>query len=119
MPPPPNFQQGNPYQQAPGGYQQFAGGYGGQIDHPRAGNVHTLGVLGLVFTFVFGIVGLILNIVCLSIAGGVLNEVNSNPGKYTEASVRKIRSGRTCAIVGLSIQGAAVLIVLLLIAANA
>jgi hypothetical protein len=93
---------------------------GGQIDHPKGATVNTLGILGLVLTFLFGIVGLILNIVCLSIASGARADVRANPGMYTEASISKIKAGRTCAIIGLSIQGFAILVlIVVLIAANA
>lgn len=115
----PYQQQANPYQQAPGGYQQFGGGFAGQMDHPRASTVNSLGITGLILTFIIGIVGLILNIIALSMASGAMNDIKANPGKYTDASIRKLKAGRTCAIVGLSIQGAAILILILVIAANA
>ncbi len=123
-PPPPNP---NPYQQAPGGYQQapggyqqqFGGGFGGQIDHPKASSIQTLGIMGLIFTFLFGIVGLILNIIALAMGGGAMSEINASPGKYTDASRSKIKGGRTCAIIGLSIQGFAILVLILVLAANA
>jgi hypothetical protein len=124
MPPPPqgNYQQPN-YQQPPqGGYQQGGyqqqGGFGMQMDHPSASSVNTLGIMGLIFTFLFGIVGLILNIICLSKSGSALSDINANPGRYSEASIKKIKSGRTCSIIGLSIQGAAILILILVLAAN-
>ena len=122
IPPPPQqgyanpnpYQQAPQYQQAPGGYQQqFGGAYAGQIDHPKASSINTLGIIGLILTFLFGIVGLILNIICLSMSGGAMGDIKANPGKYTEASIKKVKGGRTCAIVGLSIQGAAILILLL------
>ena len=119
--PPPVQPQGNPYgqnpyQQAPGGYQQHAG-MGMQMDHPKASTIYSLGIIGLVLTFLAGIIGLILNIINLAIASGVMKDINSNPGRYSEASVKKIRSGRTCSIVGLSIQGAVVLILILVLVA--
>ena len=89
------------------------------VDHPQAGSVQTLGVLGLIFTFVASLVGLILNIICLAKAGNAMGQVKANPAMYTEASVKKIKAGRTCAIIGLSIQGFVILIVIILIAANA
>lgn len=133
FPPPPGYGQNpnpygqnpNPYQQAPGGYQQapggyqqqFGGGYAGQIDHPKASTINTLGIIGIILTFLIGIVGLVLNIINLSISGSVMADIRNNPGKYTEASIKKIKTGRTCSIVGLSIQGALILIVILIIAA--
>lgn len=120
MPPPPPNPNPNPYQQAPGGYQQqFGGGFGGQIDHPKASTIQTLGILGLILTFLFGIVGLILNIVALSMSGGAMAEINANPGQYTETSRSKIKGGRTCAIIGLSIQAFAIVVLVLILAANA
>jgi hypothetical protein len=141
MPPPPtgnpNFQQQNPnyqqqqnpnyqqqgyqqnYQQMPpGGYQQQFGGFAGQIDHPKASTINTLGILGLILTFLVGIVGLVLNIVNLAISGSTLSEINANPGRYSEASIRKIKTGRTCSIVGLCIHGAVILIVILAVLAT-
>lgn len=124
----PNFQQQQQgyqqapggYQQAPGGYQQqFGGGFAGQMDHPKASSVQTLGIMGLIFTFLFGIVGLILNIIALSSSGSAMSDINSNPGKYTDSSRSKIKAGRTCAIIGLSIQGFALIVVLLIVIANA
>jgi hypothetical protein len=91
---------------------------GQQTDHPSSSNIHLLGILGLVFTFVFGIAGLIMSIICLSNASKAMGEVNANPGMYTEISIGKIRTGRTCAIVGLSIQGFAVLVLLLVLATS-
>ena len=122
-PPPPNP---NPYQQAPGGYQQapggyqqqFGGGFGGQIDHPKASSVQTLGILGLIFTFLATIIGLVLNIIALAMSGGAMNDINANPGKYTDASRSKVKAGRTCAIIGLSIQAFVVLVLFLALAAN-
>lgn len=128
MPPPPPQPNQNPYQQAPGGYQQAPGGYqqqfggggfGGQMDHPKASSIQTLGIMGLIFTFLFWIVGLVLNIIALSQAGNALSEINANPGKYSQASVSKVKAGRTCAIIGLSVLGLVLVIVLLAVAANA
>jgi hypothetical protein len=114
--PPPNY--GNPYQQAPGGYQQHYGGsMGMQIDHPKASTINALGITGIILTFLIGIVGLILNIVNLAISAGVMRDIRENPGKYSEASIKKIKTGRTCSIVGLSIQGALILIVIIIVVA--
>ncbi|MCX6312309.1 MAG: DUF4190 domain-containing protein [Bacteroidetes bacterium] len=113
---PPNYNQQVP----PGGYQQFPpngfppqGNYfGGPIEHPSAASINTTGVLGLIFTFVVAIVGLILNIITISKSGTALREIANSPGKYSEASIRKIKGGRTCSIIGLSIHGFILLIVL-------
>jgi hypothetical protein len=40
------------------------------------------------------------------------------PDRYDEASFRQVKSGRTCAIVGLSLSGFALIIVLIIVGAN-
>ena len=113
MPPPP---QGNPYQQGPpGGYQQQGGynqGMGQQIDLPGAGSVLTFGILGIVFGF--GLLGIIFNIIALSKASRLTNEYNMSPGRYTPSSFSKVKSGKVCAIIGLSLFGLSILVVLAL-----
>ncbi len=117
----PNFQQQQGYQQnyqqmPPGGYQQQP--FGTQMDHPKASTIQTLGIVGLILTFLLGIVGLILNIIALSMSGGVLSEIDNNPGRYSDVSRRKVKSGRTCAIIGLSIQAFVVVVLVLVLLAN-
>jgi hypothetical protein len=113
--PNPNFQQQqqgyqqNPYQNAPGGYQQQGWQGGMQQDLPGAGSVLTLGILGIVFSL--GFLGLIFNIIALSKAGSLTREYNTYPGRYTASSFSKMKSGKVCAIIGLSITGLAVLII--------
>ncbi len=114
MPPPP---QGNYQQQPQGGYQQQynQGGFQGQqIDLPGAGGTLTLGILGIVFSM--GFIGIILNIIALSKAAKQTNEYNLYPGRYTPASFGKVKAGRVCAIIGLSLF---VVVLLIVLAANA
>jgi hypothetical protein len=129
-PVPPNPSNPNPYQQAPGGYQQTTGyqqpggyqqvpgGYqqfgGMPVDLPGAGSVLTLGILGIVFSL--GLIGIILNIIALSKAANLTREFQNNPGRYTEASFSKVKSGKVCAIIGLSLFGLSLLV---LVAINA
>lgn len=89
------------------------------ILHPDAKSINTLGILGLVFCILFGLVGLICGIICLAKAPKALRDISNNPGKYTDESLSKIKGGKTCAIIGLSIQGFALLIVVIAAVANA
>lgn len=110
MPPPPPQgnpyqQQGNPYQQAnpyqqvpPGGYQQFTGM---QIAAPGAGTAQVCGIIGLIL--MFGLIGVILNIIAIVNGSKAIREYQMNPGRYTEASFRKAKAGRVCGIIGLSV----------------
>lgn len=81
---------------------------------PKDSSILTTGIVALPFSF--GLIGIILSIITLVNASNALQTYNANPDKYLESSVKKVRSGRVCAIVSLSIFGATILIVL---AANA
>lgn len=121
MPPPPPNPNPNPYQQAPGGYQQAPGGYqqmpggyqqpfgGMPVDLPGAGGVLTMGILGIIFSL--GFIGIILNIIALVRAGNLTREYQNNPGRYTESSFGRVKAGKICAIIGLSLLGLGILII--------
>lgn len=116
--PNPYQQQDNPYQQAPGGYQAFNhGGVGMQTDVPGAGTAQICGIVGLILFF--NLIGIICNIIAIIKGNNAMEEFNRYPGRYTEASFRKAKGGKTCGIVGLCLFGGAVLIVLLCVAAFA
>jgi hypothetical protein len=112
MSPPPTGNT-NPYQQAPGGYQQAPGGYqqpfqGMQADLPGAGGTLTLGILAI--PFAIGLLGPIFGIIALTKASKAINEYNLYPGRYTPSSLSKVKAGKTCGIIGLSLFGLGLLI---------
>lgn len=123
MPPPPPqnnpYQQSaNPYQQAPGGYQGYNQVPGGmQTDAPGAGTAQVCGIIGLILFF--NLIGIILNIVAIANGAKAMREYELYPGRYTESSFRKAKAGKTCGIVGLCLFGGFLLILLLIVAANA
>jgi hypothetical protein len=109
--------QGNPYQQfPPGGFQPYGANFAGQIDLPSAGNAQVCGIIGLVLFW--NIIGIILNIVAIVNGGNALREYNMNPGRYTEDSMRRARTGKTCGTIGLSLLGLFIVIVVFAVAAN-
>jgi hypothetical protein len=83
---------------------------------PKDSSILTTGIIALPFSF--GIVGIILSIVTLVNASSSMRLYNENPEKYLEASVKKVRSGRVCAIVSLSLFGLGLLIAIVVISAN-
>lgn len=83
---------------------------------PGAGGVLTTGILSIIFGL--GIVGLILGIVTLSNANKQMRLYNSDPDRYDISSYNRVKSGRTCGIVGLSMFGAGILIAFILIGLN-
>lgn len=111
-----NYNNPNPGQQYgqpnPNQYQQ---GFGQQVNLPNATGVLVLGILSIVFA---GLIGLILAIIALSMAGKAKAEYNSNPGRYTAASMSRVNAGRVCAIIGLCLLGLVLLIVILAAAAS-
>lgn len=117
---PPNYNQQVPpgaYQQMPPqGYQQFPpqGNYGIQEKLPNSGGILTCGIIGIILSF--GLFGIILNIIALSMAGGAIRKYNENPGRYTAQSLSRVKAGRTCGIIGLSLF---VVTLLIIVAANA
>jgi hypothetical protein len=110
------MQQYNPdHSQAPpqyppgGGYQPFNhGAYGIPTEVPGAGTAQICGIVGLVLFF--NLIGIICNIIAIVKGNAAMNEFALNPGRYTEASYRKAKSGKTCGIIGLCMLPAVLLI---------
>lgn len=104
--PPPNYQNQNPNPQ----------GYYVQPPLPNSVGVLVLGILSIVFCWGYGIVGIILGIIALSLASkaGVL--LNQNPGVYSPASINNMKAGRVCAIIGLVLSALLLLFVIIAIA---
>lgn len=85
-------------------------------DLEGAGGILTMGIISL--PFCFGFIGLILAIITLTKAGKQLSLYKDYPDQYTQASYKKVKAGRTCAIISLSILGGTLLIILALAAVN-
>lgn len=101
-----------------GGYQPFThGGFGIPTEVPGAGTAQICGIVGIVLFF--NLIGVACSIIAIVKAGSAMNAYNMNPGRYTAASFRKARAGKTCGIVGLSLFGFAIVVVMLCIAAFA
>lgn len=83
---------------------------------PGAGGVLTTGILSIVFGF--GIVGLILGIITLSNANKQMQLYYNDPDRYDVNSFNRVKNGRTCGIVGLSMFGLGILIAFIIIGLN-
>ncbi len=114
-PPGVGYQQpGYGYQQQPGypppgGYQPFNHGGFMQTDVPNSGSAQTLGIVGIILFF--NIIGIVCNILAIVKGNGAMREYNMYPGRYTEASFRKAKAGKTCGIVGLCLLPAVIIII--------
>jgi hypothetical protein len=112
--PPGNYQNFPPPPGANPNFQQNPYGYTGvQEKLPNSGGILALGILGIVLA---GGIGIILSIIALAMAPGAIRTYEQFPGRFTESSLKNVKAGRTCAIIGMSLT---VLVVLLVIAANA
>ncbi len=81
-------------------------------DLDGAGGILAMGIISI--PFFGGLIGLILAIVTLTKSGKALSLYREYPLQYTEKSYRQVKAGRVCAIVSLSLLGAAILIILAL-----
>lgn len=77
-------------------------------DLEGAGGILTLGIISL--PFCFGLVGLILAIITLTRSAKALSLYRDYPLQYTESSYKKVKAGKVCAIISLSILGATILL---------
>lgn len=91
--------------------------FGSQEDLAGAGGILAMGIISL--PFFGGIIGLILSIMTLVKSGAAIKTYNLNPTKYTEKSIKRVKSGRVCAIVSLSMFGSTLLIIFTLAATGA
>lgn len=79
--------------------QQFSQPFG-QQQLPNSTAVLVLGIISIVGCFCYGIIGLILGIIALVLAGKANTLYLQSPGSYTEASLKNLKAGKICAIIG-------------------
>lgn len=82
-------------------------------DLPNSTGILVLGILSIVLV---GVIGAILAIIALSMWGNTKEVYREAPQRYSAASYSRANAGRICAIVGLSLLGLAVLVILAIIA---
>ncbi|HEV3323950.1 MAG TPA: CCC motif membrane protein [Puia sp.] len=80
---------------------------------PNGTAVLVLGIVSIVGCFCDGIPGLVCGIIALVLASKDLKLYNADPTLYTPGSLSNLKSGRVCAIVGLSLSAIVLVIVLI------
>jgi hypothetical protein len=85
--------------------QQFAQQFG-QQPIPNSTAVLVLGIISIVGCICYGIVGLICGIIAVVLAGKATKLYTDNPGLYSEASLKNLKAGKVCGIIGLCISAA-------------
>lgn len=72
-----------------------------QQELPNASVVLILGIIALIISFFNSLVGLVTGIVSLVMARNTEKLYNQTPRLYTLSSLSNMRSGKTCAIIGI------------------
>ena len=83
---------------------------------PNSTAVLVLGIVSIVGVLCSqGLLGIILGIIGLVLSGTPMRMYKENPEAYTEASIKNTKAGRICSIIGVSLGGAFLLVVMVLI----
>jgi len=94
-------------------FEQQFGNQFGQKQLPNATAVLVLGIISIVGCFCYGIVGLICGIVALVLASKDLKAYNLDTTAYTEASLKNLKAGKVCAIIGLCLSAIYILVIII------
>lgn len=84
-----------------------------QQDLPNHQLVLGLGIGSIVACCCYGIFGIAFGIVALSMANKGLKLYAENSAMYTEKSHKNIKTGRTCAMIGLGVSGLYILMLII------
>ncbi|OFX60028.1 MAG: hypothetical protein A2046_02275 [Bacteroidetes bacterium GWA2_30_7] len=82
---------------------------------PSSTGVLVMGIISISTCFCYGIPGLVLGIISLSLAGKGKRLYKANPQLYTDSSYKNLKAGLICAIIGTSLSGLFLLIMLIYI----
>ena len=75
-----------------------------QEELPNHLPVLILGILSIVTCCCYGIVGMVLGGIALFLASNSNNLYLANPEKYTAGSLKNLKTGKLCAIIGLALS---------------
>jgi hypothetical protein len=73
-----------------------------QIPLPNGSAVLVLGIISIVGCLCYSVPGLICGIIALILAGKDMKLYQANPQAYTQGSFSNLKSGKICAIIGVS-----------------
>lgn len=82
---------------------------------PNATAVLVLGIISIIGSCCYGIVGLICGIIALVMSGKDSRLYNANPNAYTLASYNNLKAGRVCAIIGVILSALYLLAVIVML----
>jgi hypothetical protein len=96
--------------------QPPTGGFYQQPTLPNSSGILVLGILSIVFCWAYGIVGLILGIIALSMSGKANTLYLANPSQFSLASYNNMKAGRVCAIIGTILSALFLIYIIIVIA---
>ncbi|MDX9933182.1 MAG: hypothetical protein RB294_11405 [Bacteroidales bacterium] len=82
---------------------------------PNASSAELIGILSIVFTFFFTLAGLVLGIVAIVQARKAEDIYYSNPSIFNPYSLNKVKTGKTCGIIGVVLSGLIIAAALILV----
>jgi len=83
---------------------------------PNSNGVLVLGILSIVFCWAYGVVGLILGIIALSMSGKAGKLYLEKPGQFSLASYNNMKAGKVCAIIGTVLSALFLIYIIIVIA---
>lgn len=86
-----------------------------QTPLPNSTAVLVLGIVSIVGCFCYGVPGLICGIISMVLYGKDKNLYALNPAAYTPGSFSNLKTGRICAIIGLSLSALYLLLIIVFI----
>jgi len=75
-----------------------------------------MGILSIVFCWAWGVVGLILGIISLSLSGKASALYLQNTNMYSQSSYNNMKAGRICAIIGTILSALFLIYIIIVIA---
>jgi hypothetical protein len=72
---------------------------------PNHAGILAMGIISIVLCWCYGVIGLILGIIALSLAAKAEKEYKVNPTAYSASSYSNMKAGRICAIIGTVLSG--------------
>lgn len=84
-----------------------------QMAVPNSAAVLVLGILSIVICWCYGLVGIILGVIALVMSGKSEKLIRENSQRYTEGSIKNLRAGKICAIIGTSLSSVYFLFVII------
>lgn len=86
-----------------------------RIPLPNSTGILVMGIISIAACWCYGIVGIVLGIISLIMAGKANAMYNQDKNKYTESSYKNMKAGKICALIGTILSGLYLLYVIIIL----